>query len=125
MISQFFHKIRETIDDSVDGSEISDEDKKKEQEKKRDQVYKKCGLSYFNGEKHEKLCETLELLKKEKIHVLETGELETTLKVFGTEYRKKDKWIVDAMSKISNLTSEEIQDQKILFDYLIGIADKN
>lgn len=125
-ITSFLQEIRDSVVNSLDTTEMDDDKKEKAQKNKRDEVYKKKGLGYFQGEEYKQLLEVLELFKENKIHVLKTGELETTLESLGIEYSKnKNKWIIEAINRINTLTLEEIQEKEQLYEFLIPITKIN
>lgn len=78
-IKAYSEKIKNVINDSVKILEPK-KDVRKAQKKKRDDVYHKEGVSFFNEFIQLKIRKTLSNLSNENIHILECGELETILR---------------------------------------------
>lgn len=96
-IKAYSEKIKNVINDSVKILEPK-KDVRKAQKKKRDDVYHKEGVSFFNEFIQLKIRKTLSNLSNENIHILECGELETILRPYELDYKDdKREWVVDAI----------------------------
>lgn len=122
-ITTFLYNIRESIHNSIDSEGLNEEEKEKERKKIREEVYKKQGLNYFEGENLEGLTMLIEFFTENKVHILQTGELETTLEPLGIEYSKnKSKWIINAINKINILEEEDIRKIETIYKFLNQIS---
>lgn len=122
-LQNYAGKLRENINNSVDTNGLTEEQVKSEQKKKRDEVYHKQGVRYFEESYKRKIQKTLEKMKEFHLHILETGELETLLEDFDVNYQEKNKWIVEAINKISELKKEEFDSDSLVYRFIAGIVD--
>lgn len=120
-LESYASKLREMINNSVDVTGLTSDEAKNKQKSKRDVVYHKCGISFFEAGLQEKIKETLVLLKEEHIHILETGELETLLVPYGIEYKDKKEWISEAINRVVSLNAEDIQEESSLYKLIDGV----
>lgn len=115
-------KLRKIVNDSVDTSGLSDAQIDAATKQKRNEVYHKKGIRFFDDITKSKIRETLEQLSHHHLHILETGELETLLEDFGVEYKDKQKWIVDAINRIAELSSESFTPESTVYQFLKKIV---
>lgn len=120
-IINYSNKLRDLVDNSVDVKDMSEKEVKDAKKEKRDKVYHKQGLRFFDSKLQKKIKETLLCLSANHLHILETGELETLLEDFGVEYKDKKFWIIDAINRIENLSSEEIEIESYIYKFIRGI----
>ena len=116
--------LREEINAAVDTNGLTPEDIKLAQKQKRDEVYHKQGIRYFNGEYKSQIESSLERLSTLHLHILETGELETLLEDFGVRYQEKNKWIIEAINKISDLKATEISQESLVYRFVSRIVKR-
>lgn len=110
--------LRKKVDDSVDVSGMSEKEAKEAQKRKRDEVYHKQGIRFFDNYMVEKIRKALHSLSEHHLHILETGELETLLEEYGIEYKEKKLWIIDAINKIGELTDEDIKPESKVYQFV-------
>ena len=122
-IISYADKLREIINKSVVEDKLTDEKAEKQKKEKRDEVYHKQGIRFFEDELQRKIRETLEFLRKNHLHILETGELETLLEEYGVAYKEKKNWIVDAIGKIASLSKEDISPESTAYRFVCGIIE--
>lgn len=103
---------------------MTEEDAKKALKAKRDEVYHKQGISFFEEEIQKKVISTLEEMSAGHLHILETGELETLLIDYDVLYKEKKLWISEAINKVAELSKEEIERNKRLHVFLMRIVGK-
>ena len=115
-------KLREMVNDSVDTNGLTEENIKEAQEKKRNEVYHKQGIRYFDELYRKQIKDAFEKLSSFHLHILESGELETLLEEFGVNYQEKKKWIVKAINKISELNVEEINQEGLVYKFISQIV---
>ena len=115
-------RLREEINAAVDTNGLTPEEVTLAQKQKRDEVYHKQGIRYFNEKYSRQIESSLEKLSSFHLHILETGELETLLEDFGVRYQEKNKWIVEAINKISELNVEEIKQESIVYRFVSRIV---
>lgn len=88
-IQNYANKLRCIVDDSVDVQGLSEEESNKAKQRKRNEVYHKHGIRFFDSSLHIKIREMLEFLSLHHLHILDTGELETILEDYGVTYKEK------------------------------------
>lgn len=121
-LQNYAQKLRELVDKDVDASGLTEERKKQAQKVKRDEVYHRQGIRYFDEKYRENIKCALEKLSSFHLHILETGELETVLEDFGVRYQEKNKWIVEAINKIAELKKEDIAKDSMVYRFLYKIV---
>ena len=92
---------------------------------KRNVVYHKQGIRFFDDNLQTKIRETLNFLSKNHLHILETGELETLLEQYGVVYKEKKLWIVDAITKIADLNREDIDPESVVYQFVYDIIEND
>ena len=115
-------KLRDEINGAVDTDGLSEEEIKSAQKQKRDEVYHKQGIRWFDATQKGLIEKSLESLSLLHLHILETGELETLLEDFGVDYQEKSKWIVEAIDKISELRIEEIDKRSLVYRFISRVV---
>lgn len=123
-IKNYATKLRDEINAAVNTNGLTPEDIKLAQKQKRDEVYHKQGIRYFNGEYKRQIESSLESLSMLNLHILETGELETLLEDFGVRYQEKNKWIIEAINKISDLKVTEISQESLVYRFVSRIVKR-
>ena len=63
------------------------------------------------------------MLSSFHLHILQTGELETLLEHYGLDYQEKNKWIVNAINRISQLKTEDIDEESFVYTFLHKIVN--
>lgn len=121
-LESYANQLRDIINKSVDITGLSNDEIIAKQKIKRDEVYHKCGVSFFNDELQEKIKGTLLLLKDQHIHILETGELETLLVPYNVEYKDKKEWISEAINRVESLNVGDIHEDSSLYKLIDGIV---
>ena len=101
---------------------ISFDEANKKRKVKRDEVYHKQGIRFFEKNIQIKIKNTFNFLSKHHLHILETGELETILEKYNVNYKDKSKWIVDAVNKIAELSGEEIKANSDIYQFIEKIV---
>ena len=86
---QHANMLRDLVNNSVNVDGLSEEEAKDAKKKKRDEVYHKLGVSFFDDGIQKHLLATIEKLSGFHLHILRTGELETLLKDYGVPYQEK------------------------------------
>ncbi|HEY4534245.1 MAG TPA: AAA family ATPase [Fusobacterium sp.] len=117
-IEKYAERLRKIIDDSVDVTGLSEQEIEDAKKKKRNEVYHKQGIHFFDDELKIKIRETLDYLSLHHLHILETGELETLLEEYEVPYKEKRFWIIDAINKIAELTNEDIQPKSKIYQFI-------
>lgn len=117
----YAEKMREIVNDSVEKEGLSEEELNEIQKKKRDEVYHKQGLSFFDVDLQGKISNTLEVLSYNHLHILESGELETLLISYGIPHKNKKEWITEAINKVGELGREDIVSNNKLYKFLESI----
>lgn len=117
-IREYSNALREMINNSVEFNGLTEKEISSAQKHKRDEVYHKRGIRFFDEDTSEKIVSTLEMLSTYHLHILKNGELETLLEAFGLEYKEKKKWIVDAINKIAEINKDEISSESELYKFL-------
>ena len=116
-------QLREIINQSVNTDGLSEEEKKQEEKRKRNDVYHKQGIRFFEPNLQRKIRETLNLLSTYHLHILESGELETILEEYDVAYTSdKSEWFDKAINRISELKPEDISRECELFRFISKIA---
>ena len=118
---QYANQLREIVNNSVDVSGLSEKDADNAKKNKRDEVYHKKGISFFDESIQKHLTKVIEDLSILHLHILETGELETLLKDYDVPYQEKNKWIVAAINKIAEIQKEDIPSDSYLFKFLSAV----
>jgi predicted ATPase len=118
---QYANQLREIVNNSVDVSGLSEKDADNAKKNKRDEVYHKKGISFFDESIQKHLIKVIEDLSILHLHILETGELETLLKDYDVPYQEKNKWIVAAINKIAEIQKEDIPSDSYLFKFLSAV----
>lgn len=118
-------KLREQINESVCVKEMSEKEAEKARKEKRDYVYHKQGIRFFEDDLKCKIRNTLKILSEYHLHILETGELETLLEEYDVPYIEKNLWVVDAIIKIAELDREEIRPESTLYQFINRIVGNN
>lgn len=121
---RYIGELRHIIEEEVVTEGLDKEKKKEVLKAQRDKVYHQIGLEYLaDGDLKENIKKLLDTMKKNHVHILRTGELETLLLPFQVEYtHNKSRWIVTAINKIAELKKEEIENQELLYDFLSGVV---
>lgn len=109
------------MNESVNIAGLSEKEADEAKKKKRDEVYHKQGVSFFDEGMQKHLLEAIEKLGGFHLHILKTGELETLLIEYGVPYQEKNKWIVAAINRIEELKPEEISKKSNLYHFLSAI----
>lgn len=125
MFINYSEKLRKEIEKSVTFEKIKTEDIEKEKKIKRDEVYHKKGIRFFEKELQNKIQEAFSYFAKNHLHILETGELETLLEDYGVPYKEKKEWIIEAITKIEELKKEEITQESRLYKFIAKIIYNN
>lgn len=117
-IKSYAEKLREIIDGSVDVNGMSKEEAEQAKKAKRNEVYHKQGVRFFEERLRTKIRETLDYLSGYHLHILETGELETLLEEYDIGYKEKKIWVVDAINKIAELTDEDFKPESKVYQFV-------
>ena len=73
----------------------------------------------------QKLKNLVEKMKKQNIHLVPCGEIESLMRNFEVEYTKnKNKWIEDSLEKISLLDAKEIEKDDVLYPFIMSVLLK-
>ena len=118
---QYAYKLLEIVNNSVDVSGLSKKDADNAKKNKRDEVYHKKGISFFDEDIQKYLVRDIEDLSVLHLHILKTGELETLLRDYDVPYQEKNKWIVAAINKIAKIQKEDIPSDSYLFKFLSAV----
>ena len=124
-IKSYAEKLREIVDKSVNVDNLTDEKAEELKKEKRNVVYHKQGIRFFDDNLQTKIRETLNFLSKNHLHILETGELETLLEQYGVVYKEKKLWIVDAITKIADLNREDIDPESVVYQFVYDIIEND
>lgn len=117
-IKNYAEKLREIVDNSVDVAKLSEEEVADAKKEKRNEVYHKQGINFFDDKLKPKIRKTLDYLSSHHLHILETGELETLLEEYDVVYKEKGVWIIDAINKIAELTDEDIKPETKIYRFI-------
>lgn len=119
----YANTLREMINQSANTVGLSEQERAEEEKKKRNDVYHKQGVRFFEADLQKKIRETLNLLSTHHLHILESGELETILEEYGIAYASdKSMWFDQAIKRISELTPSDIGRESMLFRFINRIA---
>lgn len=118
---QHANVLRDLVNGSVDVEGLSEEDAKEAKKKKRDEVYHKIGVNFFDEGIQKHLLAAIEKLSGFHLHILQTGELETLLTDYSVPYQDKNKWIIAAINTIEEMKPEEISTESYLYHFLSTI----
>lgn len=118
---QHANMLRDLVNNSVNVDGLSEEEAKDAKKKKRDEVYHKLGVDFFDEGIQKHLLAAIEKLSGFHLHILKTGELETLLKDYGVPYQEKNKWIIAAINKIEEMKPDEISAESDLYHFLSTI----
>ena len=126
-IKNYAEKLRQMIDDSVETEGLSNDDTESKKKEKRNEVYHKQGIRFFDKDvvNQEKIRNTLEKLSSMHLHILETGELETLLEDYDISYKEKNKWIIEAINKISSMEKSDIEKNSRMYNFIKKIIENN
>lgn len=114
-------KLREIINNSVPQKGIEKERLKAIQKEKRNQVYHREGIYFFDKKEQKLIINSLNELSSFHLHILPTGELETILIDFGIKYQEKSKWIISAIDIISKI--EKFESTSMLYQFLDKVVN--
>lgn len=120
-IKHYAEVIRKIVDDSVDVNGMEEKKAEEVKKEKRNEVYHKQGVRFFEEGLKTKIRETFDYLSGFHLHILETGELETLLEEYGVEYKEKKIWVVDAINKIAELTDEDIKPESKVYQFIYKV----
>lgn len=120
-IKHYAEVIRKSVDDSVDVNGMEEKKAEEVKKEKRNEVYHKQGVRFFEEGLKTKIRETFDYLSGFHLHILETGELETLLEEYGVEYKEKKIWVVDAINKIAELTDEDIKQESKVYQFIYKV----
>lgn len=120
-IKHYAEVIRKNVDDSVDVNGMEEKKAEEVKKEKRNEVYHKQGVRFFEEGLKTKIRETFDYLSGFHLHILETGELETLLEEYGVEYKEKKIWVVDAINKIAELTDEDIKQESKVYQFIYKV----
>ena len=118
---QYANNLRELVNNSVEVSGLNEEEAKRIQKSRRDEVYHKLGINFFDESIQKHLLTAIERFRENHLHILKTGELETLLVDYGVPYQDKNKWIVAAINKIAEIQKEDIPSDSYLFKFLSSV----
>lgn len=124
-IKDYAEKLREQINGSVYVEEMPEEEAEEARKEKRNYVYHKQGIRFFEDDLQCKIRDTFKILSEYHLHILETGELETLLEEYNVPYKEKKLWVVDAITKIAELDREEIRSESTLYQFISRIVGNN
>lgn len=113
--------LRKIVGGSVDVAGLSEKESEEAKKKKRDEVYHKQGIRFFDDKTKIKIRETLNYLSSHHLHILETGELETLLEEYDVAYKEKKVWVVDAINKIAELSDRDIKPESRAYQFICKI----
>lgn len=120
----YTNKLREIINNSVENNNLGQKELKEIQKKKRDEVYHKKGIQFFEEEMQLKIQKTIKELSNQHLHIISTGELETMLTSFAVSYKEKKDWIVEAIKKVDELTKEDFIKEENIYSFVKKIIDE-
>lgn len=125
VVNEVKQKIENHVYGKYSSKDLMDKEVKKQAKSEIRKIYHTQGIRWLND--NEKLKESvekvLEELKAEGIYILPWGELEVLLEPFGIRYgSKKNHWITDALTRIGEITDDELIEKEELYTYLKGIA---
>lgn len=116
-------KLREKVGRDVETAGLSEKEVEHALKNKRDEVYHRKGIRFFNEEIQRKIRDTFLQLSEQRVHIVETGELETILEDYGVPYNsEKNKWIIDAINRIAAMSREDVSHESYLYQFLHGIV---
>lgn len=122
-IQNYAAQLRDIINNSINTDGLDDDAIKAAQESKRDEVYHKIGVGFFDETKRKLILKTLDKLSSFHLHILQTGELETILQDYGVAYQAKNKWVVNAINKIAEMQKEDFKPTSTLYQFLDRIVN--
>lgn len=114
-IIRYSQELRKQIEENIDKEKYRSNNSEKDSIKKQvDEVYHRQGISSFDNRLKTKIRDTLSMMSKNHLHILETGELETILVDCGVEYSsEKSKWVIRAIEKIGTLSRSDLEGKYI------------
>lgn len=118
----YANKLRESINDSIGTVGLSEKEIEEKQKSKRDEVYHKMGISFFEYDVQVQIKKALEMFSCNHLHILESGELETLLIPYGLNYMDKKEWIGEAVNLIEEIDKSQITDDSYLYRFLSNIV---
>ena len=116
-------QLRELVNNSINTAGMNEDQIKSTQKNKRDEVYHKMGIRFFDETKRNQIIKCLDMLSSFHLHILQTGKLETLLEHYGLDYQEKNKWIVNAINRISQLKTEDIDEESFVYTFLHKIVN--
>lgn len=116
-------QLRDIVNNSINTNGLDEDAIKAAQKAKRDDVYHKIGVSFFDETKQKLILKTLDVLSSFHLHILQSGELETILQDYGVVYQEKNKWVVSAINKIAEMQKEDFEPTSTLYQFLDKIVN--
>ena len=121
-VNSYADKLRDIVNASVQIESLTEDEIKAKQKNKRDKVYHKMGIRFFEEKLRTKILQTLSELGGFHLHILPYGELETLLEEFGVTYKEKNQWIVEAINMIASLNPETIDQDGTVYQFVTQIV---
>ena len=121
-IQNYAVQLRDMVNNSINTDGLDAEAIKATQKAKRDDVYHKSGVAFFDETTRNLIIKTLDRMSCFHLHILQTGELETILQDYGVVHQEKNKWVVSAINKIANMKKEEFETTSKLYQFLDKIV---
>ena len=123
-IQSYAQNLRKIVNESINIDELDEAEKEDAQKKKRDKVYHRHGVSFFDETMKEKVLATFDELSSYHLHILPTGELETILQDYDMENcPKKSRWVVDAIKKIAEMKKEDFAPTDTVYQFLNKVVN--
>lgn len=116
-------QLRDIVNNSISTDGLDEDAIKIAQKAKRDDVYHKIGVSFFDEPKRSLILKTLDMLSSFHLHIIQSGELETILQDYGVPYQDKNKWVVSAINKIAEMPKEDFKPTSTLYQFLDRIMN--
>ena len=118
----YANKMREIINESITTVGLTEKEIEEKQKLKRDEVYHKTGISFFESCVQVQIKKTLEKFSYNHLHILECGELETLLIPYGLNYMDKKEWIGKAVTLIEEIDKSQITKDSYLYRFLSKVV---
>ena len=116
-------QLRDIVNNSISTDGLDEDAIKIAQKAKRDDVYHKIGVSFFDEPKRSLILKTLDMLSSFHLHIIQSGELETILQDYGVPYQDKNKCVVSAINKIAEMPKEDFKPTSTLYQFLDRIMN--
>lgn len=116
-------QLRDIVNNSISTDGLDEDAIKTAQKAKRDDVYHKIGVGFFDEPKRGLILKTLDTLSSFHLHIIQSGELETILQDYGVAYQDKNKWVVVAINKMAEMQKEDFKPTSTLYKFLDRIVN--